>query len=214
MSPTKKDCEGQVGDESCPVEHGAPHDGQRHRGKHGLEEELGGLVNARVRERRHPMAVADIDKPPRGTAEPTAIAKGNRISDGPEHHEGKREVDDDLGGHCTRVLHAREAHLERSEASLHQQHQTSGNDHPDGVDGHCVHAVPPENQAVGRPDPRGYATLPFDTLRPHGPVDNGYATALAGCTTTRGTGGNTAHLPTGDGESPRTADARALRWPA
>ena len=121
-----------------PLQRRAPHDRQRHRAEHELEEQerrRADRVGLQEREllRRLSGHGAHVEEEARISGDRTCAAEGEREPDRPVGKRGDREVGQDLRHPGTGVLHAREPDLQEGEARLHEHHEHRRHDHPGGV---------------------------------------------------------------------------------
>ena len=121
-----------------PLQGGAPHDRQRDRAEHELEEQerrRADVVGLQEREllRRLGRHGAHVQEEPGVTRDRPRAAEGEREPDRPVRKRGDREVRQDLRDPGAGVLGAREADLQEGEARLHEHHEHRRHDHPGGV---------------------------------------------------------------------------------
>jgi hypothetical protein len=126
----------RIGDEADALQRRAPHDRQRHRAEHHLEEEVAGArAIQRSGDRAAGMQDAAVAEEEAGVArERRPTAEGQREARHPPRQGRDREVQQHLGDDRPGVLAAREADLHAREARLHEHHQHAGDDHPPRVE--------------------------------------------------------------------------------
>src|SRR5215210_3098420 len=130
------DGEDYVDRELGPLQHRAPHDGQRNGAEGDLEQELGRERYLRPRESRVDvvyLAGRYRKEPALGADNSVARTEGQRETHGPEQESCDRQVYQYLGDHAPDVLHAGEANLEHREPCLHEKDQARRYDHPHRV---------------------------------------------------------------------------------
>ena len=179
-----------------PFQRGAPHDCQRHRAEHELEEQerrRADVVGLQEREllRRLSGHRAHVEEEPRVPRDRSRAAEGEREPHRPVGKRGDREVGQDLRHPGAGVLHAREPDLQESESRLHEHHEHRRHDHPGGVQARgdlfdaWAHPVPwprPEERAAqrhrkGPPSDTWSASRAFLLTRPgRGPGGRSYGT--------------------------------------
>src|SRR5439155_2230309 len=129
--------EGEVDPELRALRHRAPDDCERHAREHDLEQvRAGSRDRGEERERRR----ADRQQSAHRREEPVrpdqrvAVTERDPEADRPVDERRDSENEDVLAGDVCRVLHPRQARLEKRESSLHEHDENGRDDDPDGVD--------------------------------------------------------------------------------
>jgi hypothetical protein len=127
--------EHDVGGVADALQRRSPDDGQRDGAERELEEPLG--LDGGVRESHGGEGLARIAialQEEAVAADERAVAERQRKADGPVGERPDREVGEDLGHPRAGVLGSREADLQHREATLHEQDEERGDDHPQRVE--------------------------------------------------------------------------------